>query len=175
VGWVCGVCGTFHDEAMRDIRLSLPDPVFALDDEARERRVEMSDDFCILSDSPESLRFFVRGLIHLPIRRDGNGLGSEDFRYGVWVEVDPEGYRRLGERWRDERGHETAPVFGRLANELSSYPGTDGLGAALQLREVSILPAVVLTDGSHPLAEHQRRGIDEAQANRLAEAVLHES
>jgi hypothetical protein len=173
VGWVCGVCGDFHEETLRDIRLGLPDPVFALDDEARERRVEMNDDFCIFSDSPESLRFFVRGLLHAPIRRDGNGLGPEDFRYGVWVEVDAEGYRRLGERWHDERGHEAAPVFGRLANELSSYPGTDGLAAALQLREVRILPAVVLMEEAHPLAEHQRLGIDEAQANHLAESVLH--
>jgi hypothetical protein len=158
---------------MRDIRLGVPDPVFALDDEERERRVTMNDDFCIFSDTPETLRFFVRGLLHLPIRRNEHGLGPEDFRYGVWVEVDADGYRRLGDGWHDDRGHETAPVFGRLANELTSYPGTDGLDAALQLREVHILPAVVLVDERHPLAEHQRRGIGEAQANRLAETVLH--
>jgi hypothetical protein len=167
------VCGAFHEETLRDIRLGLPDAVFELDEAARERRVTMSDDFCVLADSPDTLRFFVRGLLHLPIRVNGEGVGPEDFRYGVWVEVDGEGYRRLGDGWHDEHGHETAPVFGRLANELGPYPGTEGLAAALQLREVRILPAVVPVDDRHPLAEHQRRGIDEAQANRLAETVLH--
>jgi hypothetical protein len=169
VGWACSVCGEYHDEALRDIRVGLPDPVFALAEADRARQAELGDDFCIYAETSDALRYFVRGLLHLPIRGDLNA----DFRYAVWVETDGPGYLGLTERWHDDLGHESAPVFGRLANELLPYPGSEGLDAALQLREVSILPAVILVESKHPLSLAQRHGIDEAQANSLAETVLH--
>ena len=54
-----------------------------------------------------------------------------------------------------------------------SYADTLGLPIAIQLREVSILPAGILTDSDSALGNDQRHGIDDSTAQRLAETVLH--
>ena len=168
MGWACSVCGEYHEEALRDIRVGLPDPVFVLDDGERDSLAELSDDFCVYTETRDAPRYFVRGLLHLPIHGDGR-----DFRYGLWVETNEADFHLIQERWHDDEGHDSAPVFGRLANELTTYEGSEGLAVALQLREVDILPAVILVDDQHRLSLAQRDGIDEAHANRLAETVLH--
>jgi hypothetical protein len=168
VGFTCSVCGEYHDETLRDVRAGLPEPVFALGEAEREERVEVGDDWCRFLDSSGEMRHYMRGLLHLPVRED-----TGDFRFGVWVEVSAEDFQCLWELWSDVRGHESAPFFGRLANELTSYGGTVGLPVALQLREVSVLPAVVVLTSDHPLGHDQRAGITAGAAQRLAEAVLH--
>ena len=168
MGFTCSVCGEYHDETLRDIRAGLPEPVFALAEHEREERVEVSDDWCRFLDASGESRFYTRGLLHLPGDRT-----DEEFRFGVWIEVSAADFYRLGELWHDVRGHESAPFFGRLANELSPYRGTVGLPVALQLREVSVLPAVVVLDPDHPLGRDQRAGLGAAAVRRLAETVLH--
>jgi hypothetical protein len=168
VGWVCGVCGDEHDEALRDIRLALPEPVFRLDELARAELAEVSDDWCRMLEPSGRTRRFVRGLLHLPVRGE-----QRDFRFGIWVEVDVADFERLGDLWDDPDGSESAPVFGTLANELTPYAGTLGLPVALQLRDVPILPAVIVLDSAHPLGSDQRSGIGVGRANAVAETVLH--
>jgi hypothetical protein len=168
VPWTCTVCGELHDEQLRDIRAGLPDPVFEIDEVERRERVDSDTDWCRFVDQNGALRLYVRGVLHLPIKRS-----DDDFRFGVWVEVGEADFYRLGDLWHDEDGMATRPFFGWLANKLNLYPGTLGLPVALQLRDVHRLPAVILLDAEHPIVVDQRRGIDEEQANRLAETVLH--
>jgi hypothetical protein len=168
VGWVCSVCGEEHEGRLRDIRLGLPEPVFELGELERGERAEVEDDWCRLLDRSGETRHFVRGLIHLPIRGE-----SDEFRFGVWVEVTAADFERLEELWHDPDGSETGPVFGALANELAPYRGTVDLPVAVQLRDVEILPAVILLDAEHPLGRDQRTGITIDAADRLAETVLH--
>jgi hypothetical protein len=168
VGWTCSVCGELHEEAMRDVRLGLPDPVFTLDESQREQQTRRSDDACVFVDEAQAVHHFVRGVLHLPVTGT-----DEDFRFGVWVEVDGADYDRLGRLWDDSDGSTSRPFFGTLANELAPYETAAGLPVAVQLRDVHVLPGVIVLDAEHALGRDQRIGISEAHANRLAETVLH--
>ena len=168
MGFTCSVCGGRHETPLRDIRAALPDSVFELDEDARAERATIGDDASILVDDHGELAYYVRTLLHLPIRDL-----DEDFRFGAWAEVGGRDYARLAALWHEERGYESPPFFGRLANELTGYDGTLGLPVAVQLRDVRVLPAAVVLDARHPLGRDQRVGIDEVAAQHLAELVLH--
>ena len=158
MGFVCSLCGEYHDELMLDLRLTLPDVVFELDEEQRRARAALWDDFCAFEG-----RHFVRGLLELPIPELGDQFG-----YGVWVEVGEDDWHRLADLWRDERGADSPPFPGRLANELVPYRGTRGLPVMLQLGAVSRLPSVTVVETSHPLRGDQEHGIAAARAHELA-------
>jgi hypothetical protein len=162
MGFVCSVCGEFHAERMLDIRLSLPDPIFALDDEERDARAWLADDFAVLDED----RFFVRGLLELPILE----LRSR-FGYGTWVEVAADEFRQLLEHWQDPE--QFAPVKGTVANELAPYVGTEGLPATLSPVSVDTLPSVTLDDAAHPLVADQQAGITADRSDELAATVRH--
>jgi hypothetical protein len=168
VGFVCSVCGEHHDELMLDIRMGLPEPVFALSDSERAERAEFGDDSGIYREAGGAEHYYVRGLLEIPIRSLERYFG-----YGAWIEVDGESYDRLGELWDDELGREEPPFSGRLANELAPYDGTFGLPVMLQLREVDLLPVVELVDTDHRLRAEQQNGITEERAQELAATVMH--
>jgi hypothetical protein len=165
VSFTCSVCGEVHDGEVRDIRLTLPDPVFRLDEEERARRAFVGEDSSILHE-PGGDRHFVRGLLELPIRgADGY------FGYGSCVEVEAEDFAALGELWHDPDGWRHEPFAGLLANELSPYRGTVGLPLRLRLRDVSLLPLIELEAGEHPLVSDQGEGISLRDAHDLAAVV----
>jgi len=168
LGWTCTVCGEYHETSLRDIRFELPEPVFRLTDEERTRRAYVEDDWCQFVDDAGGTRSYVRGLLHLPVKGS-----ADDFRFGVWVELEEAVARGLGELWDQAEGHLSAPRFGSLANQITSFEGTIGARVALQVRHVSVLPAVIALDADEPIALAQRDGIDERRAQRLAESVLH--
>jgi hypothetical protein len=162
VGFVCSVCGEFHAERMLDIRMSLPDAIYVLSDDEREQRASVGDDFAILDDE----RFFVRGLLEIPIPElDGY------FGYGVWTEVAAGDFRELVDHWTDP--DQTDPVDAVLANELAPYVATTGLAARLEPVSAERLPSVELADSEHPLVAEQRRGITVTRSDELAATVLH--
>ena len=165
MGYTCTVCGAYHDSEVRDIRMTLPDPVFQLDEEEREARAWVGEDSSVLRDD-EGERYFVRGLLELPLRN-----ADDRFAYGVWVEVGGEDFSALGELWRDPDGQRHEPFAGTLANELAPYRDTVGLPVGLSLREVELLPRVELVAGEHPLAHDQRAGISDHHAHELGAAV----
>lgn len=163
--FTCEVCGKAHAGALRDIRMSLPQPIFLLDEEDRERLAWVGDDTAILRER-DGERFFVRALLELPI------YGEEGyFGYGSWVEVSEDDFATLGELWHDEEGWRRDPFAGTLANELSPYAFTEGLSLSIRLREVQLLPLVELDDGDHELVRAQRHGISPHRAHELAATV----
>ncbi len=166
MAWTCSVCGELHDDEPRDVRCGLPDAVFRLSEPARSERAEVGDDWCRFVDEGGAARFFLRALLHLPIA----GM-PDDFRFGVWVEVEERDFYGLGGLWREDRP--VRPFFGRLANDLRGYDATAGLGVAIQLRQVNLLPSAILLDGAHPLVGDQRGAMSQERARRLAEAALH--
>ena len=169
MGFTCSVCGEHHDELLRDIRADVPDAVFELPEEERAERARVGSDSAQYVDAAGANHLYTRGVIHVPIQ------GADDeFRFGVWVEVAEADFTRLGELWHDPEGWRARPVAGTLANELTLYDGSRGLGVSVQLSEnVNLLPRVEVGDAPHPLARDQREGITEVQAQRLAESVLH--
>ncbi|MDX6485282.1 MAG: hypothetical protein QOF43_435 [Gaiellaceae bacterium] len=162
MGFVCSVCGEFHDERMLDIRLGLPDAIHALTDEEREKRAWLSDDFAVLDDE----HFYVRGLLDIPIPE----LEAR-FGYGIWAEVTQEEFLQLMGRWNDPVQPE--PLEAVLANELSPYAGTAGLRVLFRPVSADRLPAVTLLDADHELVADQQRGISATRSDELAATVLH--
>jgi hypothetical protein len=164
VGFVCSVCGEFHAERMLDIRLSLPEPIYALADDERASRAWIADDFAVLDEE----HFYLRGLLEIPVPE----LDSR-FGYGTWVEVSAADFNDLLEHWYDADQSRLPTVDATLANELAPYADTAGL--AVRVRPVSAerLPAVELADADHPLVAEQQAGISTARSDELAAAVLH--
>jgi hypothetical protein len=167
VGFTCAVCGEYHEELLLDIRMGLPEPVFELSQQERAARAAFSDDAGFLCEPDGSVRFFVRGLLQIPIPEL-----DRHFAYGTWVEVEREDYERLGELWSDPAG-EGREFRCSLANELEPYRGTVGLAGVLRLRSVDLLPAVELERSDHSLAAEQASGIRRERAEALASAVPH--
>lgn len=165
MSFTCAVCGATHEGETRDIRMSLPEPVFALGAAERGQRAEVGDDSAILRD-PGGDRFFVRSLLELPIEGEEGYFG-----YGTWIEVTREAFEALDELWHDVEGWRSQPFAGTLANELTPYEGTEGLGVAIRLREVSLLPLVELDEDDHELVRDQRDGISPHRAHELAATV----
>jgi hypothetical protein len=165
VAFTCDVCGETHAGETRDIRMGLPQPIFLLDEDEREQRSLVSDDSAVLhADAGD--RFFVRGLLELPIAGEDGYFG-----YGAWIEVSEPDFAALGELWDDEDGWRAEPVAGTLANELSPYAFTEGLPLQIRLRDVELLPLVELDDGEHELVRAQRQGISPHRAHQLAATV----
>ena len=165
MGFTCVVCGETHAGDTRDIRMSLPDPIFRIDEEERRRRAYVEDDFAILHRD-DGDRYFVRALLELPIEGEDGYFG-----YGAWVEVSQEDVASLGELWKDEAGWRSEPFDGTLANELHPYAFTEGLPVQIRLRDVELLPLVELGETDHELVRAQRNGISPHRAHQLAATV----
>jgi hypothetical protein len=165
MAFTCTVCGVTHAGDTRDIRLSLPEPIFHLDEEERERRAWVGEDSAVLRGERGD-RFFVRALLELPIFGEDGYFG-----YGSWIEVSEADFAALGELWHDEEGWRSDPFAGKLANELSPYAFTEGLPLRIRLREVQLLPLAELEDGEHELVRAQRHGISQHRAHELAATV----
>jgi hypothetical protein len=166
VAFTCSVCGVTHAGETRDVRAGLPQPIFRLEEDERNARAYVEDDFAVLYQ-PDGARHFVRGLLRLPIEGEEDGY----FAYGAWVEVSKEDVIALGELWDDAEGWRVEPFSGSLANELTPYSRTEGLPALLRLREVNLLPLVELAEGEHELVAAQREGISAHRAHELASVV----
>jgi hypothetical protein len=165
MGYTCSVCGAYHDGELRDIRMTLPEAVFRLEQREREERAWVGEDSSVLRDG-DGERYFVRGLLELPLRNV-----DDRFAYGVWVEVGAEEFSALGKLWHDPDGHRHEPFAGTLANELMPYRDTVGLPVDLRLRDVRVLPLVELSFGEHPLVRDQHAGISDHHAHELGAAV----
>ena len=165
MAFTCEVCGKAHAGETRDIRLSLPDPIFLLDEHEREQRARVGDDSAVLQGK-HGERFFVRALLELPIEGEDGYFG-----YGSWIEVGREDFAALGELWHDEEGWRSDPFAGTLANELSPYAFTEGLPVLIRLRDVQRLPLVELGEGDHELVRAQKHGISAHRAHQLATTV----
>jgi hypothetical protein len=166
VAFTCDVCGETHAGETRDIRMGLPQPIFLLDEDERERLARVSDDSAVLHHGDRE-RFFVRALLELPIA-DEDGY----FGYGAWIEVSEADFAALRELWDDEDGWRAEPFAGTLANELSPYAFTEGMPVRIRLRDVRLLPLVDLEDGEHELVRAQRNGISAHRAHQLAATVV---
>ena len=165
MSFTCDVCGETHAGETRDIRMGLPQPIFLLDEDERERRSVVSDDSAVLHGETAD-RFFVRALLELPIAGEDGYFG-----YGAWIEVSEADFAALRELWDDDDGWQAEPVAGTLANELSPYAFTEGLSLQIRLREVELLPLVELEDGEHELVRALRYGISPHRAHQLAATV----
>lgn len=104
-----------------------PDEVAVLSKEEREERVRQGLDTILYEDPEQGRRGFVRAVLRVPLEAD-EASGAQV--YGVFVEVDREGYLALKQAFRDG---EPARVWGKLATRLPLLE--DAFGTAVEIEE----------------------------------------
>ena len=159
--WTCGCCGKQFNTLSLDIAYHAPDHWVAIPEAEREHRGKCGADACVID--PEI--FFLRGVIEIPI------IGRSDcFRWGAWVTVTKEGFKRALDLWTAEVIEDEPPLGGRLGNNISTYPDTINLTAHVHLRPGKLRPAIELEPTDHPLAIEQRDGISIARVEEIIAA-----
>jgi hypothetical protein len=159
--FLCRTCGEWH-EGTPDLAFAAPDYYAGLD-EAGKKKAKLSSDVCIIDKD-----YFVRGVIEIPVLGQGQSFG-----WGAWVSLSERNFRRYVELFEADRGSGEGPYFGWLSNRFPWYPETIGLKTNLHLRPYPARPYIELEATEHPLAVHQRQGVDREVLQAIIEANAH--
>src|ERR687886_160762 len=134
-GFVCTICGEYHESLPMGFGAIAPDYWHDLPDAERKTGCILDEEICIIKDT----YFFIKGNIELPVQ------GEDDFFvYTVWVSVSKDSFDRIVARWRDPRRVEDPPYFGYLATRLPTYPETINLKSQVYNEDLGLRPAVIL-------------------------------
>lgn len=158
----CATCGKIHPLDQSELTFKLPDEVFELSQGEREQRCKTSADIVALDGE----RFFLRGVLPLPVT--GRPL---PYSLGVWVEVSPEAFSRIYDRWDDEDQDQEPRLPGLLANAVPFHPSTIRLPVAVQLTGPKSRPEFYIDAVEHSLYGEQKQGIDEHRAIEYSDPV----
>ena len=146
----CADCGQWHPLELLEPIFRWPDDVARVPKTAWSYRVKANEDLCVL----DARRHFVRCVLPFVVHdRDQN------FAIGCWAEVSKADFASIVKLWRDEDQGSASPFDAVISNALPNMPDMRGLPALLQLRSLSLRPALTLTDTQHPLFADQRDGI----------------
>lgn len=155
----CAVCGSEHDPEALELGYRRPDAVLELDEATRAASVFENDDLCVI----DARRFFVRSTLPLPL------TGSNDrYQIGVWVEVSPADFDRIGKLWTDPAQAVEPPMSATLANEVRHHPHSLGQALLLQLMGPTTRPQVFVLDPTFSLGSEQRHGITSHRASEYS-------
>lgn len=155
----CPSCPQTH-HGFPALAYNLPDAIFMLSAEERERSAVISSDLCILNDE----RYFIRCVLAVAV------LGYEDeFEYGPWVEINAEDFSRYSVWFNLGVSPGWRSISGRIANALAGNRPT-----TLEIRCRVILPDddesrpfVQVSEESHPLFDEQTHGMPITRATEL--------
>ena len=159
----CVTCGAAHSGP--PLSFAAPAPELWQPEMAADESCLLDADLCVIGGE----RFFVRGLIELPV------WDSPDvFTYSMWVSLSRPNFTRAVDVW-EQPGRETEPpCFGWLANAIAGYePTTLNLRTNVHTRPVGQLPYIELEPTGHPLAVEQRTGISRVRLEQIASFHLH--
>ena len=165
-GYVCRVCGQYHEGLPLSYGTDAPAAWYAIPDRQRRRRTRLSSDHCVIDNQ----YYFIVGNIDIPILE-----ADEVFRWSVWVSLSEQNFRRASELWYQAGRESEPPYFGWLDTSLPGYPETRGLKTHVHTQPVGQRPLIELEPTDHPLAVEQRNGITWDRVQELAEIVLHGS
>jgi hypothetical protein len=158
--WTCRCCGRQFNTILLDMAFKGPDHWFEMSQEEREKIGQLDSDVCFIERD-----IFVRGVLEIPT------LGVNDhFRWGMWVSVSVESFKRMLELWQAPVIEDEPPKFGWLCNNISIYPETRHLKTNLHLRGNNKRPSIELEPTDHPLAIEQREGISMARVEEIVAA-----
>jgi hypothetical protein len=163
----CSICGEKHDveELAWHFREPLP---WLLASETEREHSAMTEEQCELV-THEGMHFFNHALLQIPIK------GSDEvFTWGVWCSLSEKSYLEVSENWENSERTNMGPYFGWLCSKIPEYPDTMYLKTHVHQREVGLRPTVELEQTTHPLAIHQREGIDAAELNRIVCVLFHD-
>ncbi len=127
--WTCRCCGKQFNTLQLDMAFKAPDHWFEIPKDEREKLGKLDSDVCFIEKD-----IFVRGVVEIPI------LDLNDhFRWGTWVSVSVESFKRMLDLW-------TAPV---IENEPPKF------GGALQ-RHLHLSGDTALDDHVHVRGGNKR-------------------
>ena len=152
----CTCCGKELGEFTTDISYQLPDAVWRIPEEERDKRAKFNSDLCSLGD-----RFYIRGIAYIPI----NGT-KEEFGWGFWAEVTEEGFRRYLSIYEID-GSEEEPILGTLANTPPGYPSVESQQVQIFFGPASDRPRFMFKESAHPLFREQVHGISIERVHEL--------
>lgn len=150
--FTCACCGKEID-GLPDLAFKTPDYYFAMSEQERAERAEMSDDFCVIDDTDR----FIRVVCQVPI------IGTEErLGWGVWVSLSEENFERYRETLRDNNQSELGGMFGWFSNRLPGYPDTLNLKTTVMPQDGNQRPLLWINSdhADHPLRIEQQDGID---------------
>ena len=163
---ICTVCGRTHDKAESELYFQMPDEVYALSEEERDRRSKGNSDLWVLDEK----RFYVRGLLPLPVAGR-----AKPYCIGVWALVSPQTFTRINELWSDPAQAGEPRLPGVLSNQIPFHAETTDLGLEIELTGPKTRPNFFLKPIEHPLFAEQSRGIDEHRALEYSDRSARES
>jgi hypothetical protein len=145
----CHHCGKELGEHPLDVGFSLPDVVWALDKDERDRRAKFDTDLCVLDVS----RFFIRGIAFVPVVAT-----DRRFCWGFWAEVTRDVFGRYLELYNVDAVNEPIAA-GCLANTPVGYPPLQGHPVDIAFATARERPRFTLHASAHPLFLEQQNGI----------------
>jgi hypothetical protein len=161
--WTCRCCGKRFNTLQLDVAFKGPDHWFEIPKDERERLGKLDSDVCFIEKD-----IFVRGVVEIPIP-DLN----DHFRWGTWVSVSVDSFRRMLDLWTAPVIGNEPPKFAWFCNDISIYPETRHLKAHVHVRGGNKRPSIELEPTDHPLAMEQRQGITIARVEEIL-AALHQ-
>jgi hypothetical protein len=100
--------------------------------------------------------------------------GAQDpFLWGVWVSLSEANFTRHLDTW--DAPVESDKYFGWFCNQLPYYPDTMSLKTSVRPRAGGQRPYIVLEPTEHLLSRHFHDGISIAEAQKVAEVMMHGS
>jgi hypothetical protein len=152
----CSSCGEEHDPSDIEPSFDRPDAYFDVPAAERAARIVATDGTTVIDDCTPNARFFLRGVLVIPVRggwpRDGCG-------WGVWSEVTESEFDRLVAAGNAEERADELPLFGNLANELATFPGSRGIPVRVRIQPPGTAPLVDVLAPEHPLGAAQTSGV----------------
>lgn len=158
----CSCCGEEHDPSDVEPSFDRPSAYFGVPPEERTDRIVATDGTTVIDDHTSEARYFLRGVIVIPVRGDWprDGLG-----WGVWAEVSESEFDRIVAAGNAAERAKQAPILGRLANELKPFPGSEGLPVLIRIQPPGTAPLIDVLASEHSLGISQVHGV-------VPEAVL---
>lgn len=150
----CSCCDKMLPANQMELTFGLPDEIFSLSKKDMEERAEGSTDLYILDDN----RFFVRGLLPLPIEN------QNDYCLGAWAEVSEKDFERIEDLWDTDVGADEPRIKAILSNSMP-YTLSNGLTELeIQLQDSKSRPLFYVTSKSCTLYDEQSNGISSHRA-----------
>ena len=163
--FTCQCCGEKH-EGSPSFGCLAPAHYEQLPDAEKARTATLTSDTCEIRIDDGRVDRFVRAVLEIPI----HGV-DEPFLWGVWVSLSEASYQRY--LATAAAPDESESWFGWLCNGLPVYPNTLMLKSRVHPRGGGLRPWIELEPTDHPLAVHAREGLTIAQAQAIAEEVMH--
>lgn len=159
----CDLCPERHDVSL-NLGFSMPDFINKLLPWDREKRCQISPDWCIVDEK----FFYLRGCVELPIQ-DSDAV----FSLGVWTTVGEEEFDRTMHFW-DNPDRQLEPAYrGALANTVPLYEETRNLPTEIVTRAPGERPEIRIVDAQHLLHEQQKTGMPLSTAIEFTKLILH--